>query len=62
MYKIICVAMMASFVSALNLRTPFSERFEQWVNDFRVEVHDHEHKLHLFENSYNDCIKVAHSS
>ena len=50
MYKIICVAMMASFVSALNLRTPFSERFEQWVNDFRVEVHDHEHKLHLFEN------------
>jgi len=50
MYKIICVAMMASLVSALNLRTPFSQRFEQWVNDFRVEIRDHEHKVHLFEN------------
>lgn len=50
MYKIISVVMMATVAFAVNLRTPFSERFENWVNDFRVEVRDHEHKLHLFQN------------
>lgn len=50
MYKIICVAMMAAVSFAANLRSPFSDRFEQWVNEFRVEVHGHEHKLRLFQN------------
>lgn len=50
MYKIILVCLMMTGAFAANLRPIFSERFEQWLDEFRVEIRDHEHKLHLFRN------------
>ena len=46
MYKILSLVMMAAMATA----SPFTERFEQWVKDFRVTVHNDEHKQHLFRN------------
>ena len=48
MYKILSVLMMASVATAGNLRNGFSEKFEQWVKDFRINIHDNSHKEHLF--------------
>tara|TARA_E500000331_G_scaffold167661_1_gene162185 strand:- start:2718 stop:3845 length:1128 start_codon:yes stop_codon:yes gene_type:complete len=50
MYKIISVLMMASVATAGNLRNGFSDKFEQWVKDFRINIHDNSHKEHLFIN------------
>ena len=50
MYKILSVLMMASVATAGNLRNGFSEKFEQWVKDFRINIHDNSHKEHLFIN------------
>ena len=46
MYKILSLLMMAAVATA----SPFSGRFEQWIHDFRVSVHNDEHKQHLFKN------------
>ena len=50
MYKILSVLMMASVATAGNLRNAFSDKFEQWVKDFRINIHDNSHKEHLFVN------------
>lgn len=50
MYKILSVLMMASVATAGNLRNGFSDKFEQWVKDFRINIHDNSHKEHLFFN------------
>ncbi len=50
MYKILSVLMMASVATAGNLRNGFSDKFEQWVKDFRINIHDNSHKEHLFIN------------
>ena len=50
MYKIISVLMMASVALGGNLRSSFSDKFEQWVKDFRVTINDSNHKEHLFVN------------
>ena len=50
MYKILSVLMMASVATAGNLRNGFSDKFEQWVKDFRINIHDNSHKEHLFVN------------
>ena len=50
MFKIILVCLMMTGAFAANLRPVFSERFEQWLDEFRVEIRDHEHKLHVFRN------------
>jgi len=50
MYKIISVLMMASVATAGNLRNGFSDKFEQWVKDFRIDIFDNSHKEHLFIN------------
>ena len=50
MYKILSVWMMASVATAGNLRNAFSDKFEQWVKDFRINIHDNSHKEHLFVN------------
>ena len=50
MYKILSVLMMASVATAGNLRNAFSDKFEQWVKDFRVTINDNSHKEHLFVN------------
>jgi len=50
MYKILSFLTMASVALAGNLRHAFSDKFEQWVKDFRVTINDNEHKEHLFVN------------
>jgi C1A family cysteine protease len=50
MYKILSFLMMASVATAGNLRNSFSDKFEQWVKDFRVTINDNKHKEHLFFN------------
>jgi C1A family cysteine protease len=37
-------------MAAMATASPFTERFEQWVKDFRVTVHNDEHRQHLFRN------------
>ena len=46
MYKFLSLCMMAAVATA----SPFTERFEQWVKDFRITINNDDHKDHLFRN------------
>lgn len=54
MYKILSFFTMASVALAGNLRHSFSDKFERWVEEFRVTINDNEHKEHLFVNWVNN--------
>ena len=47
MYKIVVALLMVGVASSVNLRV---DRFEQWLEEFRVMIHTNEHRQHLYRN------------
>ena len=44
MYKIVVALLMVGVASSANLRV---DRFEQWLDEFRIMIHNNEHRQHI---------------
>ena len=47
MYKIVVALLMVGVASSANLRV---DRFEQWLDEFRIMIHNNEHRQHIYRN------------